>query len=78
MLWDAPQVPDGVYDSELSRFQSLLASLRAAGDVHLAQELEDASPLKQVVSCLHSCLLLEHSHSHILTLMMRHGSGSPY
>lgn len=54
MLWNTVQVPDGVYDSELSRFQSLLGSLRAAGGMHLAQELEDASPLKQVVSCLRS------------------------
>jgi hypothetical protein len=51
MLWGAAQVPDDVYDSELSRFQSLLGSLRSAGDMHTAQELEDASPLKQVVSC---------------------------
>jgi hypothetical protein len=43
-------VPDGVYDSELSRFTSLLDTLRAAGQDSTAQELEASSPLKKVVS----------------------------
>lgn len=44
------QVPDDVYDSELSRFQGMLDALRAAGDTQAAQELENDSPLKHVVS----------------------------
>lgn len=44
------QVPDDVYDSELSRFQGMLDALRAAGEARAAQELENDSPLKQVVS----------------------------
>lgn len=43
-------MPDGVYDSELSRFASLLDALRAGGLDSTAQELESSSPLKQVVS----------------------------
>jgi len=43
------QVPDGVYDSELVRFQGMLDNLRSSGDSRLAEELENDSPLKQVV-----------------------------
>jgi hypothetical protein len=44
------QVPDDVYDSELSRFHGMLDALRAAGESRAAQELENDSPLKHVVS----------------------------
>jgi hypothetical protein len=44
------QVPDDVYDSELTRFEQQLDALRAAGNAALAQELGNNSPLKQVVS----------------------------
>lgn len=45
------QVADGVYDSELARFQGILQDIRAAGSTRAAEELENNSPLKKVVSC---------------------------
>jgi hypothetical protein len=44
------QVPDDVYDSELSRFEGMLGALRTAGESRVAHELENDSPLKHVVS----------------------------
>lgn len=50
MLCCAMQVPDDVYDSELTRFEYELDALKAYGQRALAEELENNSPLKQVVS----------------------------